>query len=329
MKFTIREWSLRYLYTVRSRINFPVYQRAAIWDTERQRLLIDSVFQGIDIPKLYLQKVGADEWDCIDGHQRIQAITGYFDGLFEYNDHTFEDMSPQEKAQFEDYKLTITEIEQIDEEEVRLLFKRLNLGIPLNAGEKLNAVKSNLGDFVRKMTEHPFIRNVSIPTRRFAKEQVCAQICNNSVFINRTGDYRNSKYEDLENLYRAYADFDTTSPAAAGIMGVLDCLDRTFDEEARDITNRASVVSIYLFVENLIQTGEITDSTRLVKDFFLRFTSEVRNESRLGIDATSRFLVSYQSRIIQAADSRTSISERATKLRWAFDEYRRTGQIPR
>ena len=298
MKFTIREWPLLYLYKIRNKINFPVYQRGLVWDELKKRLLIDSIFKGIDIPKLYLQRVGEEEWDCIDGHQRIQAIVGFFDEEFEYHEQTFEKLSLPEKKQFEDYKLTITEIEEITDEEVRILFTRLNLGVPLNAGEKLNAIKSNLGEFVKELKDHPFMQNVSIPIRRFAKEQVCAQICNNSKFIYRTGEFRNSKYEDLENLYRAYADFERGSDTAKNIIRVFDKLNEIFGEDARELTNRASVVSIYLLVEEMIINNEIAGIEAVLKEFYLQFMEEVRNEARLGIDATSRLLLSYESRII-------------------------------
>ena len=329
MRFNIREWPLLHLYKIRDKINFPVYQRGLVWDEEKKRLLVDSIFKGIDIPKLYLQKTPDGEWDCIDGHQRIQAIVGFFDGEFEYNEQRFEELAETDKAIFEDYKLTITEVEEITEDEVRLLFTRLNLGVPLNAGEKLNAIKSNMGEFVKRMKAHPFIQNASIPTRRYAKEQVCAQICNNSSFINRTGEFRNSKYEDLENLYRAYVDFDLESDTAKNIMHVLDKLDDIFGEAATEITNRASVVSIYLIVEELDANSQLDGKEAAIKDFYVRFLHDVREEAKLGIDATSRFLLSYQSRIIQAADSKTSVTERHDKLKFAFEQYLETEEIIR
>lgn len=327
MRFTVREWPLLYLYKIRNKISFPIYQRGLVWDTEKKRLLVDSIFRGIDIPKLYLQKTGDEEWDCIDGHQRIQAIVGFFDGEFKYEERTFEELEEAKKRIFEDYNLTITEVDEITEEEVRLLFTRLQLGVPLNAGEKLNAIKSNLGEFVKRMKDHPFIENTSIPSRRFAKEQVCAQICNNSSFINKTEEFRNSKYEDLENLYRAYADFDLGSDTANNIMHILYKLNDIFGEEAREITNRASVVTIYLMVEEMVIGNKLNGKEEVVRDFYVRFLNNLREESRLGIDATSRFLLSYQSRVIQAADSRVSIAERHDKLKFAFEHFLRTGEI--
>lgn len=333
MRFNIREWTLSHLYEIRDKINFPVYQRGIVWDEKTRRLLVDSIFRGIDIPKLYLLKTPDGEWDCIDGHQRIQTIVDFFDGGLEYNGQKFKELSETDKAIFENYKLTITEVEEEEEktldEDVRLLFKRLNLGVALNAGEKLNAIKSKMGDFVKSMRDHPFIKNTSITPRRFAKEQVCAQICNNSSFINKTDEFKNSKYEDLENLYRAYAEFDLESDTATIIMHVLDKLNDIFGEEAREITNRASVVSIYLMVEEMIENNELDGKEGTVKAFYLRFLNELRDEVRLGIDATSRFLISYQSRVIQAADSRTSVAERHDKLKFAFEHFQKMGETIR
>ncbi|MDH4366836.1 MAG: DUF262 domain-containing protein [Dehalococcoidia bacterium] len=331
MKFEVKEWELIDLYKRRNRINFPIYQRGEVWSEEKQRLLVDSILRGIDIPKLYLQYFKGDddyeEWDCIDGHQRIKAIIGFFDGEFEYQGETFDSLSNDDRDTFEHYKLTIAEVTEIDEEEVRLLFQRLQLGVPLNSGEKLNSILSDMGKFVTKMTEHPFLKNVSIPTRRFAKEQVCAQICNNSAFINKTKFFRNSKYEDLENLYRAYKDFSLESVEAKQIMSVLDRLDTIFSYKAGEITNRASVVSIYLMVEEMILKGSIDGKEGAIKDFYLKFLDRLREEARAGIDATDRFLLAYHSRVIQAADSKTSIAERHDRLKEAFQQYLKSGEI--
>lgn len=320
MKFGIKEWRLEELYKRRNMINFPVYQRGEIWFEEKKILLIDSIFKGIDIPKLYLQKTDKG-WDCIDGHQRINAIVGFFDGEFKYAGTVFEKLSDEQKEIFEDYKLTIALVDEISDEMIRELFIRLQLGIPANSGEKLNAIKSNIGEFVKMMAEHPLMNNVSMPSRRFAKEQVCAQICNNSMVINKTGEFRNSKYDDLENLYRAYKNFDLNSKEANDILFVLDKLHEIFSDKATEIRNRASIVSIYLLVEEMMIRGEIEGKEKILKKFYLDFLRHIKKEVKLGIDATNRFIISYQSRIIQAADSKSSIRDRHEKLKEALNYY--------
>ena len=271
----------------------------------------------------------SDEWDCIDGHQRIESILGFFDGAYEYQGSTFEDLPDDAKATFETYNLTISEVHEIDEEEIRLLFTRLQLGVPLNSGEKLNAIKSNLGEFVKSMTRHPFIRRVSIPSRRFAKEQVCAQICNNSRYMNHSQDFRNSKYEDLEILYRSRANFDLAGNETVGINQELDNLDGIFGPSASRITNRASVVSIFMWVEELSEQGELRGKEEVIRSFYLRFLEAVRDEARAGLDATSRFLLSYQSRINQAADTKVAVRERHRMIKQAFEQYVVAGSMMR
>jgi len=327
MKFKVREWTCLDLYKRRNKITFPVYQRGVVWSERKNQLLIDSILRGIDIPKLYLQKT-EQGWDCIDGQQRIRAIVGFFDEDYSYEGNTFSRMTLLEQETIENYRLTITEVEEISEEDVRLLFTRLQLGVPLNSGEKLNAIMSSLGDFVKEMARTPFMVNVSIPKRRFAKEQVCAQICNNSLVLKGIQeDFRNSKYEDLAILYRALKDFDLKSQKAEWIRGVLHKLDAIFGEGATEIRNRAAIVSIYLLVEELLNNKELEGIEKKLKRFYLGFLKALSKESRLGMDATNRFLINYQSRVIQAADSRTSIRERHEKLKEAFRFFLETGKI--
>lgn len=324
MKSKVKEWPLLKLYERRYRIKPAVFQRSDVWFPRQRKLLIDSILRGIDIPKIYLQKSeNAQEWDIIDGHQRIDTIVGFFDNEFETLDgEKFSDMSLDKQEIIKNYPLTIVEVSEIESEEVRLLFRRLNLGIPLNSGERLNAIKSGLGDFIKeKMRKTKFIEKVKIPERRFAKEQVCAQICNNSLVFNNTGEFRNSKYEDLENLYRIHKDFDSNSDKAKKILEILDKLHDVFRGQAELIRNRASAVSIFLFVEDLIQKNELQGNEKILRDFYIDFLKELKHQVSLGIDFTNRFLIKYQSAVIQGADTKRSITERHESLMIAYNHY--------
>lgn len=342
MKSVITQWTLQELYEKRDRINFPVYQRGLVWSEKEQVLLIDSILRGIDIPKLYLERKSdaGDEaaWEVIDGNQRIQTIIGFFDDEFAYRDllqsgelaeydgKFFGQLREPERQVLRQYQLTIVEVTRVSDEEVRLLFQRLQQGMPLNSGELLNSIMGNMREFVILMSTQPFIKNTSITHRRFAKEQVCAQICNNSAFINKTGNFRSSKYDDLENLYRAHRDFDLLSAPAKGIMSVLAKLNEIFGAEASRFTNRASVVSIYLLVEEMINNRTLSGQETTMRSFYLQFLEDLKIEVRKGMAATNRFLVSYEGRVIQAADSRAAVTERHRRLKLAFEYYVKHGE---
>jgi hypothetical protein len=80
-------------------------------------------------------------------------------------------------------------------------------------------------------------------------------------------------------------------------------------------------------VEEMILGNKLEGKENIVKSFYLDFLRSLQEEVKLGIDAKNRFLVNYQSRIIQAADSRVSIRDRDEKLREAFDFYLKHNRI--
>src|SRR5277367_1002854 len=93
MKFEITElrsstvWSL---YRMRDRIQIdPLYQRLSdIWTVDKRQLLIDTILNDFDIPKLYLHKFnrplqkGSRSYDysIIDGKQRLETMWSFIDG---------------------------------------------------------------------------------------------------------------------------------------------------------------------------------------------------------------------------------------------------------
>jgi uncharacterized protein with ParB-like and HNH nuclease domain len=80
MKRTVQDWSIEKLLKERARISFPEYQRQPnLWSVEKKSLLIDSILQDIDIPKLYFFLAGKDSYEVVDGQQRLWAIWEFVD----------------------------------------------------------------------------------------------------------------------------------------------------------------------------------------------------------------------------------------------------------
>lgn len=84
------------------------------------------------------------------------------------------------KKELFDYQLTVVLLsDSLEDGEFNLQFARLNLGVIINSGEKLNAMVGDLRDICfgdEGLGEHTFLKVVSIPERRFAREQTVAQI---------------------------------------------------------------------------------------------------------------------------------------------------------
>jgi 5-methylcytosine-specific restriction endonuclease McrA len=122
------------------------WQREYIWDSNDERLLIDSVLKGMPIPKFYLtqeydQEKQAPIQNVVDGQQRLTALYKFVtNGFFieqEDKQFYFKDLDSHKKQQIMTYELNghyLTEHTQYD---ITFLYDRLN-----STGIKLTNMES-------------------------------------------------------------------------------------------------------------------------------------------------------------------------------------------
>lgn len=89
---SLRNASVWGLYRLKDRIEMnPVYQREGdIWNSDKRQLLIDTIVNQFDVPKIYLHKFSQPveqdgntyEFAVIDGKQRLTTIWAFIDGKF-------------------------------------------------------------------------------------------------------------------------------------------------------------------------------------------------------------------------------------------------------
>ena len=187
----LRTNSVAYLYQLRKNIQVdPVYQRQGeIWSTSKQRLLIDSIINKFDIPKIYFHEhshpLEVDgrriRYSLVDGRQRLEAIWDFIDGKFALADDfkqietdsteaagksfsEIEEHAPEVTALFSATTLDVMLIRTDDIELIEEMFSRLNEAVPLNAAEKRNGRGGPLRAAVRSLVETPFF-NDRLPFR--------------------------------------------------------------------------------------------------------------------------------------------------------------------
>src|SRR4051812_39603622 len=66
------------IYKRRDRYEIPEWQREEVWDLPRKQQLIDSVLRGWKLPKFYFVKLDDEEYEVVDGQQRLSAIYEFF-----------------------------------------------------------------------------------------------------------------------------------------------------------------------------------------------------------------------------------------------------------
>ena len=143
----------------------PTFQRNPVWTVNQKSYLIDSVLRSYPIPEIYLQEKvndkGESQFVVVDGQQRLRAVLDFINNEFslvpsetseEWGNLTFDELSPNDKKKFFEYKFVIRLLPDIDEETIRNIFKRINKNNErLNQQELRQATYS--GEFIIMINE--------------------------------------------------------------------------------------------------------------------------------------------------------------------------------
>ena len=133
------------IYKRRDRYEIPDWQREEVWSTQKKQLLIDTILKDWRLPKFYLLKTSAnpDEFEVVDGQQRLKAIFEFMDDELALSENTARQFKATHYSKlpeavgdrFDDYKIEYDEIVDATEKELKEFFQRLQEGLPLTSSE--------------------------------------------------------------------------------------------------------------------------------------------------------------------------------------------------
>ena len=366
-------WTISKLKMRIPQINFPEYQREpTVWVRNAKQRLIDSIVREFDIASLYFYDNGDGSWDCVDGRQRIAAIMSFLgeetddntDVGFEYKilneiyedesghpfvslkDMTLDDirklaLSGDEKAKkfaeaFHNYQLTVVELSQSAiPEEFNLQFTRLNLGAIINSGEKLHAMVGELRDICfDRLANNPFLGAIQIPTRRYAREQLAAQITAQIFALERSRESRRNRefvrirHMDLQRHFKQYQ--QVSEQAKEWIAQLEVVMNRLADQliALPTLTSRSLVLSVVLLAYE--RRSENQDDLRQLARFLTQFVerlkwaiSEVGKGH--GIDERYHYLIEFRKHLTQASAEKSAVAARTQRLEQSLDYWLKTG----
>lgn len=151
------------------------YQRKLVWTVEEKQNLIDSIMRGYPIPLILLAHTKEDEYEVIDGMQRLDAIFSFIDNKYSLADGSYFNtnefptskiynkepmpegtkfITQQDCANITEYQLAVTVFPIEDDSSVTDIFGRINSGgRQLSNQEKRQAGVDNVfSNFVRKIS---------------------------------------------------------------------------------------------------------------------------------------------------------------------------------
>ena len=209
----------------------PPYQReGGIWSLATKARLIDSILNGLDVPKLYFEKAATRrltpagltyQYAVIDGKQRLEAINSFLDGQLRlaqefqlYEDaevnaagltlQELEAKYPRLAQRFLDYQLPIVSVTSDSGDLIEEMFQRLNASSALNAAELRNAISGATRDAANDLAEHELLVGRSpVKNARYKYRELGAKFLVIEHQLDTRGRVSDTKAETLRRLFLA------------------------------------------------------------------------------------------------------------------------------
>jgi hypothetical protein len=302
MKMTPQRRALDKIYKRRDRYEIPEWQRGEVWDATKKQQLIDSILRGWRLPKFYFVRNSEDEYEVVDGQQRLTAIYEFFanelglaaDSTAQFGGPYYKDLKPKFSDAFDDYEIDYDEVEEAAEAELKQFFQRLQQGLPLTSSEKLNSVHSKLRDFCRGLAKHDFLKNsIVVADTRLAHFDILSK----AAVIEIEGIETGLRYDDIKPVFEAQNNFSSTSAVGKRLRAALDFLSAAFPKASPLLKNRTVVQSIISLACRLVATGNSAGLEKRFASFVQHFMSELSHQVELGQAATDYDFIRFQKSI--------------------------------
>lgn len=301
MKMTPQKRALDKIYKRRNRYDIPEWQREKVWNRPQKQKLIDSILRGWKLPKFYLLKTGSnpDEFEVLDGQQRLTAIFEFFDNQFplseesaqEFGGRLYRDLPSDVSDNFDDFEIEYDEIEDAGEEEQREFFQRLQQGLPLTSSEKLNSAYSKLTDFARSLAGHPFFtKKVTASNKRYGHFDIVSKVA--ALAIEGIGS--GLRYDDLKEIFDSQQNFSPKSNVGKRLRATFDCLSSIFQDKDPLLKNRTLVQSFTTLIYRISENDELKSRHEMLRKFFQQFMQELTKQVELGQEATDEAYLVFQ-----------------------------------
>jgi hypothetical protein len=243
----------------------PPYQREGdVWKPGTRATLIDSIINGLDLPKLYFEDVVDRrlsssglryEYAVIDGKQRLESILAFIDDQLSLADdfYFFEDDEvkasglllsqlestyPHLAERFWSFVLPVIVVHANSGDLVEEMFTRLNAATALNAAEKRNSIQSPTKESVNRLAEHELLTLRSpIRSARYKYRELAVKFLAIEHQLATKKKLVDTKAATLLDLFRATREADRS---------IEDSVMNSYEESAQQTLERMNRV----FTEN-------------------------------------------------------------------------------
>lgn len=332
----------------------PEYQRGVVWRDAQQKKLIDSILRGYPIPAIYLHHIkkgvgsfARDDFEIIDGQQRLNSIYLFVEGAFSLFDpiadesearfpafikaapcpwaaKKFSDLEPDMQEGFLDKLINVAMIETNEANEVRDLFVRLQSGAPLNHQETRDAWPGNFTELVLKLggkpevpryQGHTFFRNVmrmKPSSDRGKTRQLAAQVAMSLLTKRKNSPvhFCDINASAINDFYYDHLDLALDDPDVTRLQKVLDKFERLMPIGQHPKLHGHLAIHGVLLIDALMDEYPKSWEEKFPKalDSFIQKLAEAAKEARQ--ENSTEYWTRYGQWTRNASDKAQTISRR-------------------
>ena len=353
--YPLRAANVLELYAQKSAINLePSYQRMSVWTMPKKQLFIDSVVNGIDIPKLYFHELREPQrgqlyrYSVIDGKQRLQALWEFMNDEFPLADsfiyydnedikvggYTYSQLlasRPTVRARFDGFDVPVILVQADDEDLIEELFSRLNVQVPLSAAEGRNAMGGPLSLAIRKVSFVPLFKTqVSIRNDRYEHLDLAAKF----LYLTRATGFQTTKKVVLDSFVKKlkegrrigseFASKEAIEELVANTTSVLAPMQQFFQKNRDPLLTSQGRLILYFHVFRLyIALQEEVGFSRDQLAMFNRDVHAARQKSQRRASGANEVLTDQENDLVAFDREKQSYTQQAPLERQyaAFQRY--------
>lgn len=323
----------------------PDYQRNGdIWDLDKRQLLIDSILNDYDIPKIYFhvlnnndQKNKGMEYAVIDGRQRLETIWMFIDGKFRLADdfkyykdpnvkagnYSYADLAkdyPDLKSLFDSFDLPIVCVETDDLDLIDDMFLRLNEAVPLNAAEKRNAIRGPMVQSINSICSNQFFRKkVKFTNSRYQHKEVACRLLFITYSLIADGKIFDTKKNYLDEFVRLFkrTRILKAKPFESKVTVILEEMNKVFQDND-PLLRSQGIVPIYF----LLFRDAYNHQIKIHRNKLIKFREDIQANKLLAetdITRTKYELIEFDRLSLQGTNDASSIKERWRIIKEYFE----------
>jgi hypothetical protein len=327
----------------------PDYQRfGKLWSKDKKQLLIDSIINGYDIPKIYFHYLASSSREInesgkllaiIDGKQRIEAVEDFLTDKIRISQNFVFLKSPEidlkglSFSQLENrypwiaeevlfYMFDFVFIETDERERIDELFLRLNEGVPLNNSERRKSYGGYLVQYALDKTEQLdfFTHKVAFSNKRLEHFDLYTKL----VLIESSPDLKSFTKTTLDRLIKENKEQnDEIDNSLSGLDNNLNQLAQYFEDGDELLRSKSIVPLFYIF---LLKEGNGNNEQKLE---FLRLFHDLRKHNRrdLPYDQVNQIMIEFDRLTQQGANQKKSLEKRLTMLDRFYEKFNESNNL--